>query len=77
MMADRADALFEEMERVKIRFIAAYEKLVQKGLITEEQFQDILDALEHIDELSEGELEERLGLFKRIGPDFDPANSGG
>lgn len=60
------DELYEDLERVKIRFIAAYEKLMQKGLITDEQFEDILDALDRIDELSDEELESRLALFKNI-----------
>lgn len=72
MSDERADALFEEMERVKIRFIAAYEKLVQKGLITEAQFDDVLDAIDRIDELSDEELEERLALFKRVAAHMDP-----
>lgn len=63
------DGLFEEMERVKIRFIAAYEKLVNKGLITDEQFEDVLDAIDRMDELSDEELQERLSLFKRVAPE--------
>lgn len=68
MSDEPRDALFEEMERVKIRFIAAYEKLLQKGLITEEQFEDILDALDRIDELSDEEFERRLARFRKIAP---------
>ena len=65
MTDEPRDALFEEMERVKIRFVAAYEKLLRKGLITEEDFEDILDALDRIDELSDEELERRLARFKK------------
>lgn len=68
MSDERRDALFEEMERVKIRFVAAYEKLLRKGLITEEQFEDILDALDRIDELSDEEFERRLARFRDIAP---------
>lgn len=60
------DELYEEMERVKIRFISAYEKLVRRGLITEAEFENIIDALDRIDELSDEEVEERLALFKRL-----------
>ncbi|NLN27144.1 MAG: hypothetical protein GX161_02920 [Firmicutes bacterium] len=72
MTDEPRDALFEEMERVKIRFIAAYEKLLRKGLITEEDFEDILDALDRIDELSDEELERRLARFKKIAPLNEP-----
>lgn len=72
MTDEPRDALFEEMERVKIRFIAAYEKLLRKGLITEEDFEDILDALDRIDELSDEELERRLARFKKIVPLNEP-----
>lgn len=60
------DELYEDMERVKIRFISAYEKLVKRGLITEEQFEDIIDAVDRIDELSHEEIEKRLALFKKL-----------
>lgn len=60
------DDLYEDLERVKIRFIAAYERLVKMGLITEEQFEDVVDAIDRMDELSEEELKERLSLFQRV-----------
>lgn len=58
--------LYEEAERLKIRFAAAYSKLHQQGLITDEELDDILDAIDRIDELSIEELERRLGRFKRF-----------
>jgi len=60
------DGLYGEMERVKIRFIAAYEKLAKKGLITDEQLDDVIDAIDRMDELSEDELKQRISLFKRV-----------
>ena len=71
MTDEPRDALFEEMERVKIRFVAAYEKLLGRA-ITEEDFEDILDALDRIDELSDEELERRLARFKKIAPLNEP-----
>lgn len=63
------DDLYEDLERVKIRFIAAYERLVKRGLITEEQFEDVVDAIDRMDELSDEEFEERLALFRRVVPE--------
>lgn len=59
-------SLYEETERLKIRFAAAYDKLHQQGRITDEELDDILDAIDRIDELSDEELERRLGRFKRL-----------
>lgn len=58
--------LFEETERLKIRFIRAYERLQELGKISEEELDEIIDALDRIDELSEEELAETLGRFRRL-----------
>jgi hypothetical protein len=60
------DELFEDSERLKIRFIAAYEKLWKEGLITEAELVEITDAVDRIDELSDEEFERILGKFKGL-----------
>lgn len=58
--------LFEETERLKIRFIRAYERLHELGKISEEDLEEVIDALDRMDELSEDELAEKLGKFRDI-----------
>lgn len=58
--------LFEETERLKLRFIKAYERLHELGKITAEELDDVIDALDRMDELSQEELAERLGKFQKI-----------
>lgn len=60
------DELFAETERLKIRFAAAYEKLNRMGLISDSELDEIIDAIDRIDELSDEELEATLGKFKRL-----------
>ena len=55
-----------EVERLKIRFIAAYERLQQRGLITEEEFEAIIDLLDRLDEVDEAELKATLGRFQSL-----------
>lgn len=58
--------LFEETERLKLRFIKAYERLHELGKITAEELDDVIDALDRMDELSKEELAERLGKFQHL-----------
>ena len=58
--------LFEETERLKIRFIKAYERLYELGKITAEDLDEVIDALDRMDELSKEELAEKLGKFQHI-----------
>lgn len=58
--------LFQEIERVKLRFIAAYDKLRELGHVSEEEYKGVCDALERLDELSEEEFAARLGKFKAL-----------
>jgi len=58
--------LFEETERLKIRFIRAYERLHELGKITAEELDEVIDALDRLDELTEEELAEKLGRFRRL-----------
>ena len=58
--------LFEETESVKLRFIRAYERLHELGQIAEEELEEVIDALDRMDELSQEELAEKLGRFKKL-----------
>lgn len=62
MVAD----LFEETERLKIRFVRAYERLCELGKISEDDLEEVIDALDRMDELSEDELAATLGKFRQI-----------
>lgn len=55
--------LFEETERLKLRFIRAYERLHELGRITAEELDEVIDALDRMDELSDEELARKLGKF--------------
>lgn len=48
--------LFENAERVKLRFVAGFDRLLRKGLITEAQFEQVLELIDHLDELPEDQL---------------------
>jgi len=58
--------LFEETERLKIRFIRAYERLRELGKISEDDLDEVIDALDRMDELTEDELAEKLGRFREL-----------
>ncbi|HHW10958.1 MAG TPA: hypothetical protein GXX29_13410 [Firmicutes bacterium] len=60
------DELFEESERLKLRFLAAMERMVKRGLLTEEQFAEVIDLVDRLDEYSEEEIEARLGKYISI-----------
>lgn len=59
--------LFEETERLKIRFLRAYERLAELGLITQSEFDEVVDAIDRMDELSEEEFKQKLGRFLEVG----------
>lgn len=58
--------LFEETERLKLRFLRAYERLHELGRISAEELDEVIDALDRMDELSKEEFEQKLGKFQRI-----------
>ncbi|NMB24392.1 MAG: hypothetical protein GX986_02555 [Firmicutes bacterium] len=58
--------LFEELERIKIRFVAAYDKLVDQGLLSEKEYQQIVEVIDNLDMYSVDELREILGRFRSI-----------
>ncbi|MFS8665264.1 MAG: hypothetical protein LOD84_06260, partial [Limnochordales bacterium] len=55
--------LFEDMERLKLRFLAAFEGLARRGVISEADLAEIFDLVDRLDELSEEEIRTRLGRF--------------
>lgn len=52
--------LFEELERLKLQFIAACETLVKLGKITEGNFGEILQLLDSMDEHDQAYIDEKL-----------------
>ena len=60
--------LYEELERNKIRLVAAYDKLVKQGVISERDYQEILEIIDDLDSYSLEELQERLGRFRQVLP---------
>jgi hypothetical protein len=57
------EELFEEAERVKLRFVAGFDRLRRKGLISEAQFEELVEIIDHLDDFSEEELAAKLGTF--------------
>lgn len=55
------DELFEEAERVKLRFVAGFDRLLRKDLITEAQFEELIEVIDHLEDFSEEELANKLG----------------
>ncbi|OUM93475.1 MAG: hypothetical protein BAA04_02015 [Firmicutes bacterium ZCTH02-B6] len=55
--------LFEDMERLKLRFISAFEELARRGVISEDDLAEIIDLVDRLDELTEEQIKERLGRF--------------
>ena len=51
------DELFEDAERLKLRFVAGFDRLLQRGLLSEAQFEELLEIVDRLDEFSEGWLE--------------------
>lgn len=60
--------LFEELERIKIRFVAAYDKLVEQGVISEREYEEIVEIIDNLDDYNIEELRERLGRFRYVQP---------
>lgn len=58
-------ASFEDLERVKLRFIETCERLLTSGQIQDGDFEAILEILEDIDDYTEDELYQRLRQLTR------------
>lgn len=55
--------LFEDLERVKLRFIITCERLVEKQELSEENFNKIIEILNNLDNYTEKELEQELHVL--------------
>lgn len=62
--------MFEDMERVKLRFISACENMVSQGQLTESEFQRIIELLDKMDDYSDREFLEELGQISKGMTDF-------
>ena len=62
--------LFEDLERVKLRFISSCETMVKQGKLTEEEFQEILQLLDQLDDYSDDEFMIELRRLSRGMIDF-------
>ncbi len=51
------------MERLKLRFLTAFEGLARRGVISEAQLAEIFDLVDRLDELSEEEIRTLLGRY--------------
>ncbi|MGI6082789.1 MAG: hypothetical protein ACOYEP_07965 [Limnochordia bacterium] len=61
------DELFEDAERLKIRFMAGFDRLRRQGLLSESEFEELVEIIDRLDEFSEEELTEKLErLIKRV-----------
>lgn len=56
-------ALFEDMERLKLHFLAAFQKLTDKGVLNEQQLEEIIQIVDKLDDLSVEEIQEQLGRY--------------
>lgn len=60
--------LYEESERLKIRFLAAFDRLQERGLLTAGERDEIAQLLEDMDQYTPEELAARLQVFRdRVG----------
>lgn len=56
--------LYEELERVKIRFLAAFDRLQQKGLLTQEEWNEVTQLLDEMDDMPEEAWTEKLQALR-------------
>lgn len=52
--------LFEELEKVKLEFIAVCETLVDQGKLTEANFEEILKLLDSLDDHDQAYINQKL-----------------
>lgn len=53
-------SIYDDLERVKLRFIAVCETLLNKGQLSEENFEQILELLDNLDDYDQEQLNSRL-----------------
>lgn len=56
-------ALFEDMERLKLHFLAAFQKLAEQGVMTEGQLSEVIEIVDRLDDMSVDEIKEQLGRY--------------
>lgn len=56
--------LFEECERVKIRLLAAFDRLYEKGFLSREERDEVAELLDGMDELPPQQFEARLKALR-------------
>ncbi len=62
--------MFEDLERVKLRFIAVCEQLVARGQLSESEFQQILELLDKMDDYDDRQFLAELGEISKGMTDF-------
>ena len=62
--------LFEDLERVKLRFISACENMVAQGQLSESEFQQIIDLLDRMDDCDDRQFLAELGEISKGMTDF-------
>lgn len=55
--------MFERMERLKLQFLAAFEGLHRRGVMSEEELAEVIELVDTLDDLSEEEIRAKLGRF--------------
>ena len=52
--------LEQQVERLKLKFVAAYERLLKRGELTEDQFEKIVEVIDELESYSPDELSREL-----------------
>lgn len=58
-------ALFDEIERAKIRFLDTCLALVEQGRLTQGEYQDIFDLLDRLEEFNNEEFKAELSRISK------------
>ncbi len=62
--------MFEDLERVKLRFISACETMVSQGQLSESEFQQIIDLLDKMDDYDDRQFLDELADISKGMTDF-------
>lgn len=57
--------LYGEMERTKVRFIDTCRNLVELGQLSQEEYRDICDLLDHLEEYDDKEFKKELSRISK------------
>ncbi|MGI6036384.1 MAG: hypothetical protein ACOYCE_11350 [Limnochordia bacterium] len=58
--------LFIQMERVKLRFIAAYERLLEEGQISEAEMEGVIQLIDQMERMDREEFAARLAKLRPL-----------